>query len=163
MAKTKSWTPYDHALLIAKFEAFYAAATDPKRQAELNGTLTSLRNRTAEELKVYSVRIGRRHADRSNVNKNVTSGELDTWFKLARGHVYPITKTDAGYLVTSLIRQDVGLVPTWPAFTKADAIEKVEQLLKWDLESRFDKGHGNFLEDIAKWTAMAEATVKMAA
>jgi hypothetical protein len=154
MAKQKDWTPADHADHIANYERLIAEQ-GPKEN--LVTILKNLRAKTPELLAAYSLkRI--KHYTRGKPNA-CTDGEYLMWDQLLRTVVYPITHTDAGYVVTSYIRTVHGGHETWEHATKAMAEEKVEQLIQWDLESRRDKGYGNFLEDIALWSTMGEARV----
>jgi hypothetical protein len=87
---------------------------------------------------------------REQVMASKHSGE---WWDLAKKQ-YPITKKDdSTWVVTSKMKNwnfDDGKFQ-WEFAYKAQATEKVMQLVKWVLDSRKRKKHGDMDADVEKW------------
>lgn len=147
--------------MIEKFERMYAASNNPIHLQTLNG----LKARTAVELDLYTKRQFKPVS--GSVNEHRTPDEIRAWAELAARVVYPITKVEGGYLITSLIRQETirltgeflgqPWIEYWGRPTLAAAEAKVQQLIHYDWQSRMHKDHGCILADTAKWTSWGEA------
>jgi hypothetical protein len=74
------------------------------------------------------------------------------WWELASKQ-YPITQVDGLCIVTSMIRdnRDEHEYQTWQSNYMAEALEKIEQLVKWKANDRKD-GIGDKDIDLEKWS-----------
>lgn len=85
----------------------------------------------------------------------------DEWFHLAT-QMYPVTKVDGGYRVTSKVKDWTGekrldgTGSPWEFTDESEARYKVLQLVKW-LEANRKRNIGDADSDIAKWQKKLDA------
>lgn len=89
--------------------------------------------------------------------KNMIDTHGAEWWDLVKKQ-YPIEQKDGDWVVSSKIR-DWADGKDWPFQYKAQAVEKVQQLVKWLHDGR-KRGFGDKDADIEKWVAKLDAVDK---
>lgn len=90
--------------------------------------------------------------------KNLIGKHGVEWYELVKKQ-YPVAKNDDGDWVVSSKIRDWAEGKDWPFQYKAQALEKVEQLVRWLADGR-KRGFGDKEADVEKWIAKLDAADK---
>ena len=142
-AKAPKLKAADESARYEKLKAMLAAGNPNVTQRMVDGAKASADSLWDLELKARE--------------KNMIDTHGAEWWDLVKKQ-YPIEQKDGDWVVTSKIR-DWAQDKDWPFQYKAQAVEKVQQLVKWLHDGR-KRGFGDKDADIEKWVAKLDAVDK---
>jgi len=131
----------DASLHYQKLKNMFDAGNPSITQRMLDGAKTNADSLWDSELKAKEISIVNKHGNE--------------WYELVKKQ-YPITKEDDSWIVKSTVKKWAD-DREWEFQYKAQAVEKVLQLVRWIHQNR-KRGFGDMDADVQKWiTALADA------